>query len=53
MTELENGNLAAAERDLNTALTYERENALYKEKLAMAGQGQLHEQHRGQQFKIT
>jgi hypothetical protein len=52
MTELESGNLAAAERGLKMALTYEKENALYKEKLALV-QEQLHAQSRGQQFKIT
>jgi curved DNA-binding protein CbpA len=54
MTELERGNLAAAERDLKMALTYERENALYKEKLTLV-QDQLHEQFRreGKAFKIT
>ncbi|MGZ6077416.1 MAG: molecular chaperone DnaJ, partial [Myxococcaceae bacterium] len=52
MTDLESGNLAAAERGLKMALTYEKENALYKEKLALV-QEQLHAQSRGQQFKIT
>ena len=52
MADLENGNLAAAERGLKMALTYEKENALYKEKLTLV-QAQLHEQSRGQQFKIT
>jgi len=54
MTELEKGNLAGAERDLKMALTYERENALYKEKLTLV-QDQLHEQFRreGKAFKIT
>jgi hypothetical protein len=52
MTDLESGNLAAAERGLKMALTYEKENALYKEKLALV-QEQLHTQSRGQQFKIT
>jgi curved DNA-binding protein CbpA len=52
MADLDKGNLSAAERGLKMALTYEKENALYQEKLALV-QAQLHEQSRGKQFKIT
>ena len=54
MADLERGNLAAAERGLKMALTYEKENALYKEKLSLV-QERLHEEYRreGKQFKIT
>jgi hypothetical protein len=52
MTDIDQGNLAAAERGLKMALTYEPQNALYKEKLALV-QGQLYEASRGKQFKIT
>ena len=54
MADLEHGNLAAAERGLKMALTYERDNALYKEKLTLV-QEKLHEEHQreGNQFKIT
>jgi len=52
MADLERGNLAAAERGLKMALTYEKDNALYKEKLTLV-QERLHEESRGQAFKIT
>jgi DnaJ-class molecular chaperone len=52
MTDVEQGNLAAAERGLKMALTYEPQNTLYKERLA-AVQDQLYEASRGKQFKIT
>jgi curved DNA-binding protein CbpA len=54
MADLERGNLAAAERGLKMALTYEKDNALYKEKLTLV-QDKLHEEYRreGKQFKIT
>jgi hypothetical protein len=52
MTDLERGNLAAAERGLKMALTYEPQNALYKEKLTGV-QAQLYEESRGKAFKIT
>jgi len=52
MTELEKGNLSAAARGLKMALTYEPENALYKEKLALV-QERLYEGSRGKAFKIT
>jgi len=52
MADLEKGNLAAAERGLKMALTYEKENALYKEKLTLV-QERLHEESRGKAFKIT
>ncbi|HVP60004.1 MAG TPA: DnaJ domain-containing protein [Myxococcaceae bacterium] len=52
MTDLERGNLQAAERGLKMALTYERENALYKDKLAQV-QGRLYEESRAKAFKIT
>jgi hypothetical protein len=54
MADLERGNLAAAERGLKMALTYEKDNALYKEKLTLV-QEKLHEEFRreGKQFKIT
>jgi curved DNA-binding protein CbpA len=50
--DLERGNLSAAERALKMALTYEPQNALYKEKLAEV-QARLHEESRGKAFKIT
>ena len=50
--DLERGNLSAAERALKMALTYEPENALYKEKLAEV-QARLYEESRGKAFKIT
>ena len=50
--DLEKGNLAAAERGLKMALTYEPQNALYKEKLTLV-QGRLYEESRGKAFKIT
>ncbi|HZW88609.1 MAG TPA: hypothetical protein VFF12_05980, partial [Myxococcaceae bacterium] len=52
MTDLERGNLAAAERGLKMALTYEPQNALYKEKLTGV-QARLYEESRGKAFKIT
>ena len=52
MTELERGALAAAERSLRMALTYEPQNALYKEKLTLV-QDRLYEESRGKAFKIT
>jgi curved DNA-binding protein CbpA len=50
--DLEKGNLASAERGLKMALTYEPQNALYKEKLTLV-QERLHEESRGKAFKIT
>ncbi|HET9156244.1 MAG TPA: DnaJ domain-containing protein, partial [Myxococcaceae bacterium] len=50
--DLERGNLAAAERGLKMALTYEPQNVLYKEKLTEV-QGRLYEETRGKAFKIT
>ena len=50
--DLERGNLAAAERGLKMALTYEPQNALYKEKLTEV-QARLYEESRGKAFKIT
>jgi curved DNA-binding protein CbpA len=50
--DLERGNLSAAERALKMALTYEPQNALYKEKLAEV-QARLYEESRGKAFKIT
>ena len=50
--DLERGNLAAAERGLKMALTYEPQNALYKEKLTEL-QARLFEESRGKAFKIT
>jgi hypothetical protein len=50
--DLERGNLAAAERGLKMALTYEPQNALYKEKLTEV-QARLFEESRGKAFKIT
>jgi DnaJ-class molecular chaperone len=50
--DLEKGNLAAAERGLKMALTYEPQNALYKEKLAEV-QARLYQESRGKAFKIT
>ena len=52
LADLERGNLAAAERGLKMALTYEPQNALYKEKLTLV-QERLHEESRGKAFKIT
>jgi len=52
VAELEREQYAAAERSLKMALTYEPQNALYKEKLALA-QGKLFEATRGNVFKIT
>ena len=52
MGDLEHGNLAAAERGLKMALTYEPQNALYKEKLTDV-QARLYEESRGKAFKIT
>jgi len=52
MTDAERGNLAAAERGLKMALTYEPQNALYKEKLTGV-QARLYEESRGKAFKIT
>lgn len=54
MTDLERGNLTAAERGLKMAITYEPQNALYKEKLTLV-QEQLYEEYRreGKAFKIT
>ena len=54
MADLERGNLAAAERSLKMALTYEPQNALYKEKLTLV-QDKLYEEYRrqGKAFKIT
>ena len=50
--DLERGNLAAAERGLKMALTYEPQNALYKEKLTEL-QARLFEESRGKAFKIN
>jgi hypothetical protein len=50
--DLERGNLGAAERGLKMALTYEPQNALYKEKLTEV-QARLYEESRGKAFKIT
>jgi hypothetical protein len=50
--DLEHGNLAGAERALKMALTYEPQNALYKEKLTEV-QARLFEETRGKAFKIT
>jgi hypothetical protein len=50
--DLERGNLASAERGLKMALTYEPQNALYKEKLTEV-QARLFEETRGKAFKIT
>jgi DnaJ domain len=50
--DVERGNLAAAERGLKMALTYEPQNALYREKLTEV-QARLHEESRGKAFKIT
>jgi hypothetical protein len=50
--DLERGNLASAERGLKMALTYEPQNALYKEKLSEV-QARLFEETRGKAFKIT
>ncbi|HEY1908617.1 MAG TPA: J domain-containing protein [Myxococcaceae bacterium] len=50
--DLEKGNLAAAERGLKMALTYEPQNALYKEKLTLVKE-RLYEETRGKAFKIT
>ena len=52
LTELEKGNLSAAERSLKMALTYEPQNALYKEKLKEVSD-RLYEESRGKAFKIT
>ena len=52
VAELEREQYAAAERTLKMALTYEPQNALYKEKLALA-QEKLYEASRGNTFKIT
>jgi len=52
LADLERGNLAAAERGLKMALTYEKDNALYKEKLTLV-QERLYEESRGKAFKIT
>jgi DnaJ domain len=52
IADFERGNLAAAERGLKMALTYEKENALYKEKLTLV-QERLNEENRGKAFKIT
>ncbi|HET9038006.1 MAG TPA: DnaJ domain-containing protein, partial [Myxococcaceae bacterium] len=52
MADFERGNLAAAERGLKMALTYEKDNALYKEKLTLV-QERLYEESRGKAFKIT
>ena len=51
MADVEQGHLAAAERGLKMALTYEPQNALYQEKLALV-QDRLFQETRGQQFKI-
>jgi DnaJ-class molecular chaperone len=54
MAELDRGQLAAAERNLKLALTYESQNTLYKDKLAQV-QERIHEEFRreGKAFKIT
>jgi DnaJ domain len=52
VAELERAQYAAAERTLKMALTYEPQNALYKEKLAQV-QEKLYEASRGNAFKIT
>ena len=55
IAELERGQLAAAERSLKMALTYEPQNALYKEKLT-PGAGHCSTRSpaaRGRPFKIT
>jgi DnaJ-class molecular chaperone len=54
MAELDRGQLAAAERNLKLALTYESQNTLYKDKLAQV-QEMIHEEFRreGKAFKIT
>ena len=52
VAELEREQYAAAERTLKMALTYEPQNALYKEKLALV-QEKLFEASRGNAFKIT
>jgi hypothetical protein len=52
IADFERGNLAAAERGLKMALTYEKDNALYKEKLTLV-QARLYEESRGKAFKIT
>jgi len=52
VAEAERGSLAAAERSLKMALTYEPQNALYKEKLKEV-QDRLYEESRGKAFKIT
>jgi len=49
--EIERGNFVAAERGLKMALTYEPQNALYKEKLTEV-QARLYEESRGKAFKI-
>jgi len=51
VAELEREQYSAAERTLKMALTYEPQNALYKEKLAQA-QAKLYEASRGDAFKI-
>ena len=51
VAELEREQYAAAERTLKMALTYEPQNALYKEKLALV-QEKLFEASRGNAFKI-
>jgi DnaJ-class molecular chaperone len=54
MAELDRDQLAAAERNLKLALTYEPQNTLYKDKLALV-QERVHEAFRreGKAFKIT
>ena len=49
--EIDRGNFVAAERGLKMALTYEPQNALYKEKLTEV-QARLYEESRGKAFKI-
>jgi curved DNA-binding protein CbpA len=53
MQDLESGRFAGAERNFKMALTYEPQNAKYKEKLKEAGDKILAEtRERGDQFKI-
>lgn len=54
MAELDRDQFAAAERNLKLALTYEPQNTLYKDKLALV-QERIHEEFRreGKAFKIT
>jgi hypothetical protein len=54
IAELDRGQLAAAERNLKLALTYEPQNPLYKDKLSQV-QEKIHEEFRrgGKAFKIT